>query len=425
MGCDDGDSGNGSALSQAPTSDVLESTTTSTRPTTTTTIDAPDLDGADLLNLSEGVLVVGVDGAIERQTAPWQLIDGDSSPVTMATGPDNEVTITLQLPSESTFDAFAVVDPGPLSGNSALYGRVRISGSATGPDTGFALLAEIDLSSLTGDHGEIVGASAEPTAVRWIRVEIDGVAPSAAETGDRTRFVLSEIIGTGEQSDRADSRAFTGSWNLRLLNRPDSVGDSLQMTQSGSLVSGCLAEFELRGVVNGPVATTTLHDPRSGRSGAAILVADAGTLRMATITFDSGRFEARSAHESTDETRPCTPPATAQTVCEAPLHIGFDHDSAEIRRESDQLLRDIHRVLEDQGVDSLVVIGHTSTEGTTEHNLDLSQRRAESVAARLVELGFPATGISTEGRGESEPIIDPDDSEAGRSINRRVELDCG
>ena len=70
------------------------------------------------------------------------------------------------------------------------------------------------------------------------------------------------------------------------------------------------------------------------------------------------------------------------------------------------------------------IVGHTSTEGTEDCNLALSERRAQSVVDDLVGRGYDASTISATGRGESEPLIPRDDTESARSINRRVEIDC-
>ncbi|GIG39077.1 OmpA family protein [Cellulomonas phragmiteti] len=69
----------------------------------------------------------------------------------------------------------------------------------------------------------------------------------------------------------------------------------------------------------------------------------------------------------------------------------------------------------------VVVVGHTDDVGTDDYNLDLSNKRAASVAARL----GPALGagftLRTEGRGETEPVA-PGTSAEARAANRRVEV---
>ncbi len=68
------------------------------------------------------------------------------------------------------------------------------------------------------------------------------------------------------------------------------------------------------------------------------------------------------------------------------------------------------------------IVGHASTEGADQANLDLSYRRAESVRNYLQGRGVLGQRIATGGLGESQPIVFPDDTEAKRSQNRRVEV---
>ncbi|TIX49209.1 OmpA family protein [Alteraurantiacibacter aquimixticola] len=67
------------------------------------------------------------------------------------------------------------------------------------------------------------------------------------------------------------------------------------------------------------------------------------------------------------------------------------------------------------------VMGHTDSTGSEQYNLDLSRRRAESVANFLTSRGVARARIETIGYGEQYPIAD-NTTEAGRAQNRRVEI---
>ncbi len=102
--------------------------------------------------------------------------------------------------------------------------------------------------------------------------------------------------------------------------------------------------------------------------------------------------------------------------------IHFELDSAEISPVSDGLLREIARVITDNPqIRRIRVEGHTDRQGTAHYNLALSQRRAESVVARLVDYGVARQRLEPEGFGFSRPVA-TNDTEAGRAENRRVEL---
>jgi outer membrane protein OmpA-like peptidoglycan-associated protein len=63
--------------------------------------------------------------------------------------------------------------------------------------------------------------------------------------------------------------------------------------------------------------------------------------------------------------------------------------------------------------------GHTDRTGTIQYNLDLSKRRADSVAALFATAGFPPENLRAIGLGESYPV-DNNTTAAGRRENRRV-----
>ena len=67
------------------------------------------------------------------------------------------------------------------------------------------------------------------------------------------------------------------------------------------------------------------------------------------------------------------------------------------------------------------VYGHTDSTGSAAYNLDLSKRRADSVARYLISRGVSSARIQTQGMGEDYPVADNTTPE-GRSINRRVEI---
>ena len=70
---------------------------------------------------------------------------------------------------------------------------------------------------------------------------------------------------------------------------------------------------------------------------------------------------------------------------------------------------------------NLVVEGHTDSIGSEAYNMQLSQRRADSVRSYLVSRGYPADKIEASGIGEIRPIASNSNPE-GRSNNRRVEI---
>ena len=70
---------------------------------------------------------------------------------------------------------------------------------------------------------------------------------------------------------------------------------------------------------------------------------------------------------------------------------------------------------------NLIIEGHTDSQGSEANNQELSQRRSEAVRDYLVQRGYPASHIQSQGRGEGSPIA-KNDSPEGRANNRRVEI---
>ena len=67
------------------------------------------------------------------------------------------------------------------------------------------------------------------------------------------------------------------------------------------------------------------------------------------------------------------------------------------------------------------IYGHTDSTGSDSYNMDLSKRRADSVASYLAMRGVNPARVRTEGLGERYPVADNNTPE-GRALNRRVEI---
>jgi outer membrane protein OmpA-like peptidoglycan-associated protein len=104
-----------------------------------------------------------------------------------------------------------------------------------------------------------------------------------------------------------------------------------------------------------------------------------------------------------------------------PSNITFATDEFNIKSSFYPSLNSVAKVLYKYKDTSLDVIGHTDSVGKDDYNRNLSFQRAYSVADYLQAQGIPANRLSPYGLGESQPIAD-NNSESGRSQNRRVEL---
>ena len=101
--------------------------------------------------------------------------------------------------------------------------------------------------------------------------------------------------------------------------------------------------------------------------------------------------------------------------------IQFDLDKDVIRPESQPTLDEMTKLMRSNPPLKLSVVGHTDAQGEAKHNDDLSKRRALAVIGVLVKAGVDPRRFTTRGAGAAEPVA-PNDNEAGRAKNRRVEL---
>ena len=99
----------------------------------------------------------------------------------------------------------------------------------------------------------------------------------------------------------------------------------------------------------------------------------------------------------------------------------FAFNQSELTPTAKSQLDSIMGKLQDADVISIKVIGFTDSVGSDAYNQGLSERRASSVAEYLLSQGVAPNKITSEGKGESQPVAD-NETDEGRAKNRRVEL---
>ncbi len=101
--------------------------------------------------------------------------------------------------------------------------------------------------------------------------------------------------------------------------------------------------------------------------------------------------------------------------------ISFDFGSAALKPAFIPTLQKVTDILARYPKTVIHVVGHTDSVGSESYNMDLSVRRAQSVVNYFSGQGIAQNRLVAAGRGESEPRAS-NDTEAGRQLNRRVEL---
>ncbi|HWB75334.1 MAG TPA: OmpA family protein [Nannocystaceae bacterium] len=101
--------------------------------------------------------------------------------------------------------------------------------------------------------------------------------------------------------------------------------------------------------------------------------------------------------------------------------VFFDVNKDSIKPESKTKLDEAVAALKKHSSVRVEVSGHTDSTGNRDHNMNLSQRRADAVKKYLVDNGIDTTRIETRGAGPDEPL-DTNATKKGRSQNRRIEF---
>lgn len=377
----------------------------------------------DYLTFSQGAIAVGVNPeaagrgiGLDKALAA---IDGNRAKYGLGTKkvPRTGVTeFTYELPAPTVFDRFAVAEVSETPSPMQTFARtVEVWGSPVGATDGFVMLAKGDLRAPTEKgHDTELTVMARP-AVRWIKLRLSG----GIDDGPAEFFPeFSEIIGNGTQEPVPLVTKFHGKWKQRAA--------VLELVQDGPVVTGCYdRQGKLDGTVTGNVLRATGKDRSTGvRSVFVLTVSPAGEVRGVRSTNGAPFYSYDLPVAPPGTKSECAAPAAALLGCGAVIHgINFDFDSAQLRPDSEPVLARLFAGLSGDTRSEITIEGYTSSEGSDSYNRALSERRAQAVVDDLVRRGIDASRLRAVGKGEQEPIATNDD-EAGRSLNRRVEVVC-
>lgn len=119
--------------------------------------------------------------------------------------------------------------------------------------------------------------------------------------------------------------------------------------------------------------------------------------------------------------------AEVERLDEETLRINFDSDilfavdSATLSARSKGDLDDFARVMNEYPKSAILIQGHTDSTGSEEYNMQLSERRAQSVLNHLLMREVHDSRMAAVGYGEGYPVAD-NSTASGRQANRRVSI---
>lgn len=155
-----------------------------------------------------------------------------------------------------------------------------------------------------------------------------------------------------------------------------------------------------------------------------------------TIPFDAGKGGGDTSKPIVDSTRTDFPPLKPEDASPGDRSKGdktedretlkgdtvyFEYDKSAIKSSEYAKVAAVGEYLKSNPNEDLVVEGHCDERGTEEYNRALGERRALAIRERLVNLGVPASRVTTISYGKDRPV-DVAHSEDAYSKNRRGEF---
>ena len=174
------------------------------------------------------------------------------------------------------------------------------------------------------------------------------------------------------------------------------------------------------GAAAGAVAGLITGDSSMERKKRALVGAGLGALAGAGVGAYMDRQQAKLTAEL-ERTGVSVTRIGNNITLNMPGNVTFATNSADLNAGFFEVLNSVATVLNEFEQTVIEVAGHTDSTGADEYNRQLSERRASAVAAYLRTRGILADRITTVGVGESRPVA-TNDTDAGRQLNRRVEL---
>ena len=139
-----------------------------------------------------------------------------------------------------------------------------------------------------------------------------------------------------------------------------------------------------------PTETTTYHLVAKGAGGTQEAAAQVSV--------------AQPTPAPTPEATPQPTPGDEQVFAQAAQDIYFDYDKADLRPQSQQIIAHLAEVMKAHPNWKVQIEGNCDERGSTEYNLALGERRADSAKQALVQAGVPADSLKTISFGKEKPV---------------------
>ena len=371
-----------------------------------------------LVSFSSGALLV--ETSPEYSSAWGNIWIMDENPKTGWCCPSGQISnnvIVIELAEKSMFDRLEF-DTGYADAKGRGAKDIVVELSDDGPTEGFMEITSLSLVDREDNQSFPVTVD---KSGKWVRLTIKN------NHGSPEYSELMDFRAYGEQLTRTPIADVSGTYATNY--------NDFHLRQEGTSVTGCYEYDE--GVLNGGIEDRIMKFTwiEPGQKGPAVMIFTSDGKKFFGLWWYEGREDSQggiwNGTKKSEDVGGCPhwgggiqEQMTAELLEYGRVRlygINFDYDSDVIRAESKPTLDKIVAMLKSELTMQLIIEGHTDSDGTTEHNQILSQKRAESVKSYLVSAGISSSRLFTEGYGESTPVA-PNTTATGKAQNRRVEL---
>ncbi len=373
---------------------------------------------ASLVSFSSGALLVekpaGYDAGWDNI---WIL---DENPKTGWCCPKGKIlnnVSVIELAEKSVLERLEF-DTGHIDGKGRGAKDIVVELSADGPLEGFAEILSVSLVDKKDNQRFPLAGD---TSGKWLRLTVQN------NHGANDYTELMDFRAYGKQLTKTQLADVSGMYKTNF--------NDFHLRQQGTAVTGCY-EWD-QGLLNGGIENNIMRltwKEKDGQGPAVMIFNSAGNAFLGFWWYEGKENERGSiwtGQKISPDVGSCPHWAggVQGQITKALLETGrvrlyginFDVDSDIIRDESKPTLDKIVAMLQSEKAMQLIIEGHTDSDGQTQHNQILSQKRAKSVKAYLVSAGISSARLSTTGCGESKPVA-PNTTATGKAQNRRVEL---
>ncbi len=346
--------------------------------------------------------------------------------VATSAGDDERVAAT-----PATSDPSATGGQGtPVSLNLVINGgTVGLEGEL--PDDG-AIGQLVGLAEARYGEGNVTSALTTNTAVT-LAGGVVNVSGTAEEGDDGPNGLQSDIAAAFGLEAGAFDLTRTAAELLPV--RADAQVAAGQISLSGAFPDRAAADNyiiaaeQIFGVENVQPINVTV-DPKTTLNGALFGISglvDAGDTRATEFQTKILAFFGGSNADTSGLEIDTSPEALGRLEERLRGEVGaepilFASGSADLDSASDAILIRIADAINATPGVNVEIVGHTDGAGEVETNQSISERRAEAVLTRLIDLGVDAGRLRSRGAGESEPIAD-NETDEGKAANRRIEFE--